>query len=94
MAGQKGYRFVTPNTQILSHRFWTYNEGSHAELLAARRGEDILYEKCMRHYIKHSKYKSKKQIEKNLLHKTDLWLTPEEAVGHGIADGIVDKFGG
>jgi len=92
MAGCHGKRFLSPSSLILSHRFWDSKIGSHAELVSARRGEDIAHQMCVEHYIKHSKYRTEKQVEKHLLQKTDKWLTPFEAVAHGLADEIINTM--
>jgi len=92
MAGKHGRRFLTPYSMILSHRFWDGKIGSHADLVAARRGEDIAHELCLTHFLRHTKYRTEKQVEKNLLKKVDEWMTPGEALLHGLADHIIDDW--
>lgn len=91
MAGAKGSRVITPNTSILSHRFSWWGGGSHGELIAKRREEDLLHRRLLRHYRTHTKLKRDKDIEAKLLRDTDTWLSPEEAVAYGIADKVLSK---
>jgi ATP-dependent protease ClpP protease subunit len=49
-------------------------------------------QKLMEHYIKCTG-KKENYIRKHLLApKTDHWLTPEEAVKHGIADVLIETY--
>lgn len=90
MAGDN--RVLTPTTSILSHRFWNSSEGSHGELVAARRGEDIMHDKIINHYIKYTKLQTAKSVERHLLKKVDTWLTPAEALDYKLADDLIDRF--
>jgi ATP-dependent Clp protease protease subunit len=88
MTGEKGRRVVTPRTSILSHRFSAFSVGSHSQLIAGRREEDLAHERIVQHYLAYSNIKDKGELEKCLLRDVDTWLSPEEAVQHGIADRI------
>ena len=88
MTGDKGRRVVTPRTSILSHRFSAFSVGSHSQLIAGRREEDLAHERIVQHYLAYSNIKDKGELEKCLLRDVDTWLSPEEAVQHGIADRI------
>ena len=88
MTGEKGRRVVTPRTSILSHRFSAFSVGSHSQLIAGRREEDLAHERIVQHYLAYSNSKDKGELEKCLLRDVDTWLSPEEAVQHGIADRV------
>jgi len=91
MAGEKGKRVISPRTSILSHRYYSTRHGSHGELVAGRKQEDIEYERIVRHYLEHTGVKDRNELESTLLKQVDTWLTPEEAVRYGIADMIEQK---
>lgn len=88
MAGAKGHRAVTPRTSILSHRFSTSTAGNHSQLLASRKEADLMHERMVDLYLRHSALTSKEEIEAKLLRDVDTWLTPAEAVEYGIVDVI------
>ena len=88
MTGEKGRRVITPRTSILSHRFSAFSAGSHSQLIAGRKEEDLEHERILQHYLAYSNIKDKAELEKYLLRDVDTWLTPEEAIQHGIADRI------
>ncbi len=96
MTGEKGRRVITPRTSILSHRFSAFSVGSHSQLIAGRKAEDMEHERILQHYLAYSNIKDKAELEKYLLRDVDTWLTPEEAIQHGIADRVepVRKRGG
>lgn len=88
MTGTKGLRKVHKNTSILSHQFSAGSSGTFADLEA----ESVLFEHIneivMKHYMKHTK-KNRKYVQKHLLRTTNVWLTAEEAVSHGLFDEVV-----
>jgi ATP-dependent Clp protease protease subunit len=88
MAGEKGRRVLTPRTSILSHRFSTVAWGSHSQLVAQRREEDLMHRRIIEHYLTYSSVKNEKELTEKLLRDADTWLTPEEAVACGIADAV------
>ena len=88
MTGEKGRRVITPRTSILSHRFSAFSVGSHSQLIAGRKEEDLEHERILQHYLAYSNIKDKAELEKYLLRDVDTWLTPEEAIQHGIADRV------
>lgn len=91
MAGEKGYRVISPRTAILSHRFNAQISGSHSKLLAFRKEEDLMHKRIVNHYLEYSNLKSQKEIETLLLQDYDVWLTADEAVKYGLADIIENK---
>jgi len=49
-----------------------------------------MHERVIHHYATYSKVKDRAELENYLLRDVDTWLTPEEAVQHGLAD-MVEK---
>ncbi len=87
-SGTKGYRTITKNTELLSHQYSSGIRGKHHELISIRKREDMMHNRIINHYVKHTKLK-RKQVEKILLPESDVWLTPEEALNYGIIDKII-----
>jgi ATP-dependent Clp protease protease subunit len=92
VSGAKGHRVITPRTSILSHRFLALAEGNYSQLIAGRKEEDLLHERIVQHYLRHTRVSSREELEKHLLRDVDTWLTPEEAVRYGVAD-VVESLG-
>lgn len=90
MTGEKGRRVVTPRTSILSHRFSSLSFGSHSQLIAGRKEEDLEHQRIVQHYLANSKIASQAELEQYLLRDVDTWLTPDEAIRYGLAD-IVEQ---
>jgi ATP-dependent Clp protease protease subunit len=88
MAGHKGRRVLTPRTSILSHRYAHMKSGSHSDLIAWRKEEDLQYNRLIAHYLEYSTLKDRKEVEEKLLRESDTWLSAEEAIEYGIADRI------
>ena len=86
MTGENGHRVITSRTSILSHRFTGVNTGSHSQLIAGRKEEDMMHERVVHHYATYSKIKDRAELENHLLRDVDTWLTPEETVQYGLAD--------
>lgn len=86
MAGDK--RIATHNTSIMSH---VYSAGAgqmkEFDIHARHREHLMMGERMEQHYKKFTK-KSVKYIRKHLLPAEDVWMTPEEAIGHGIIDEV------
>lgn len=91
MSGEKGHRYLTQNTSIMSHQYSWGSGGKEHELYAKIKQFEISSEKLMDHYKKCTG-KSRKYIRKHLLPESDMWMTPEEALIHGIADKIVETY--
>jgi ATP-dependent protease ClpP protease subunit len=87
-AGDKGLRTVTENTIMMIHRYsWGTYDKQH-ELVARRKIEDATHEQIVSFWLQHSKYKTRKEIETELLPTFDHWLTAKQALEHGIVDNI------
>jgi ATP-dependent Clp protease, protease subunit len=91
MAGEKGHRFVTENTYIMSHQYSMGTEGKEHELYSSLKDFELQTAKMVNHYRKCTK-KSESYIRKNLLTQSDVHLSPEEAVKHGICDHVLDIY--
>lgn len=88
MAGEKGHRVITPRTSLLSHRYSAWLIGSHSELIARRKEQDLVHYRIINHYIQHTTVESEERLSATLLRDVDTWLTPDEAIDFGIADKI------
>ena len=92
MSGAKGHRYITSNTMVMSHEYSGGAKGKHTDLVDIRDHQDWVYERMMTHYHKCTG-KSETYIKKNLLPTArDKWLTPEDAVKHGIADIMIEAY--
>lgn len=91
IAGEKGKRFITRNTAILSHQFSWGSWGKEHELMARVKEFNNTQERIIEHY-KRCTGLTEKQIKAYLLPPEDVWLTAKEAVKYGIADEIVDFY--
>lgn len=91
MAGAKGHRSVTHNTSIMSHTWsWGANGNSH-DLEAIQKEFEQSSDRMLDHYKKCTR-KSETYIKKHLTGSTDAWMTPEEAVKHGIIDKVKETY--
>jgi ATP-dependent Clp endopeptidase proteolytic subunit ClpP len=86
MAGR--YRILTKNTAILSHAYYWGKEGKHHELKAARKEQDLAYNRLIMYY-KEQTGLPEEIIKKKLLPEIDIWLTPKEAIKYKLAHKII-----
>jgi len=91
MAGSKGNRFVTETTAIMSHQYSRGFGGKEHEIVAAAKEVTLDSARMLLHYRKCTK-KTDAYIRKHLLQSSDVYLTPEEAVTHGICDEVVKTY--
>ena len=83
-------RTLTPNTEILSHQFSGWAFGKYHELQSHNTNHDEQHAKIIKHYIRHTKLKSKSKIEEYLLRASDTWLTADECKKYGLCDEVKD----
>lgn len=93
-AGTAGKRFVTPNTSIMIHNFSGGVDGPYHEIVANMKQMHDEHHRTVRFWTQHSKYKTPEDVKKYLLKSEDVHLTPQEAIEHGIIDGIAGKHDG
>lgn len=79
-------RYITQNSIMLVHPFWTYHMGSYEELKDHSLGDDLVMEQYIKFYVKHSKL-TKKEVKRLL--KRQSWLSPEMALEYGLVDEIL-----
>lgn len=91
MAGQKGHRYITKNTSIMSHQYAWGSWGKEHELFARVREFELTTERMIEHYKKCTGLTEKK-IREYLLPAEDVWLSADQAVEYGIADGIKEVY--
>jgi len=91
IAGEKGKRYITRNTSILSHQFSWGSSGKEHELFAKVKEFEYSQVRMIDHYKKCTGL-SEKEIRKYLLPPEDVWLTAKEAVKYGIADEVVEFY--
>lgn len=91
IAGEKGKRFITRNTSILSHQYTWGAYGKEHELFAKVQEFNHSSDRLVEHYKKCTGL-SEKKIREVLLPPQDVWLSAKDAVKYGIADQIVDFY--
>lgn len=89
MSGEPGHRSCSRHTTLMSHRFWGVNAGNYSDLVAYRTQEDRYHRHIVEHYIRHTKLRNQKEVEKYLLKDVDNWISPEQAIKYGVIDKIV-----
>ena len=87
MSGAK--RFVAPSTSILSHQ---YSAGiglsKHADIQARLKDFTMTAKKVVDHYVKCTGL-DESTVKETLVCDTDVFLSPEEAVGFGLFDAVL-----
>ena len=91
IAGERGHRYITRNTAILSHQYSWGSYGKDHELMARVKEFNNTHERIVEHY-KRCTGLDEKDIKKYLLPAEDVWLTAKEAVKYGVADEIVNFY--
>lgn len=91
MSGVKGGRFVSETCSIMSHQYSRGIGGKEHEIVAATKEVSLDTARMIKHYKKCTK-KSEAYIRKHLLQQSDCYLTPEEAIQHGIADELIKIY--
>lgn len=91
MAGEKGHRYITQNTSVMSHVYSAGSGGKEFDLYARVKSFKQTSSNMINHYKKCTG-KSEKYIRTHLLPAEDVWLSPEEVIKHGVADQIVETY--
>ena len=91
MSGVKSKRYITQNTSVMSHQYSFGSAGKEHELYAKVKEFELASKRMVDHYKKCTG-KNEKYIRKYLLPETDMWLTSEEVIKHGIADKIIETY--
>ena len=91
IAGNKGHRYITQNTAILSHQYSGGFVGKNYELMSSVKEFENTHNRIVDHYIKCTGL-TEKDVKKYLLPPEDVWLTPKEAVKYGVADKIIEFY--
>ena len=89
VAGEK--RFVSERATLMVHNFSMLHEGNYDELVAKRELEDYLDKITIEHFLRHSKFKTEKQVKEKLLQPVNTHLSPENALKYGLVDYILRK---
>lgn len=87
--GAKGHRIITKNTEVMAHQFAGYFHGKHHELLATQKSYELLENRFIKHFLRHSTMKEK-QIRDVLFAPSDRYLTPAEMKRYGLIDKVVE----
>jgi ATP-dependent protease ClpP protease subunit len=75
----------------MSHQYAGGTGGKDHEMRASRVHMDFLTDTLLNHYKKCCG-KSASYINKHLLGPSDVWMTAEEAIKHGIIDSITAEY--
>ena len=91
ISGEKGRRFLTPNTSILSHQYSWANNRKEQELFAEVKEYDLTTERMINHYKKCTGL-TEQEIREHLLPPQDVWLSAKEAKKLGLCDEIKEVY--
>ena len=91
ISGEKGRRFLTPNTSILSHQYSWGSYGKEHELFAQVKEYDLTTERMINHYKKCTGL-SEDKIRTHLLPPQDVWLSSKEAKKLGLCDEVKEVY--
>ena len=87
IAGEKGFRTLTPNTSVMSHQYSWGMYGKEHELFATIKEYELTTQRMIQHYRSCTGLNEKK-IRQYLLPAQDCWLSAKEAKKLGICDNI------
>lgn len=91
MSGVKKHRMVSETCSIMSHQYSQGLGGKEHELVSSMKDIGIESDKMINHYKKCTG-KSEKYIRKHLLQQSDCYLTPQEAISHGLIDSVLETY--
>lgn len=78
-------RYITPNSFMMIHQFWSAMEGNYAQFKDEMQFQDSLYQTMLDFYTEHSSL-SVDRVEEIL--KKDYWLSAKQALEEGFVDHI------
>jgi len=88
-AGRKGYRFASPNAEILLHQVASALAGQTSDIRRYAQRMIRLQERLIQMFSEWTG-RSADSIEKDMEH--ELFMTAEEAKAYGIVDAILEPF--
>lgn len=88
-AGSPGMRSITKNSEVMAHQFAGYFHGKQHELIATQTAYELLEQRFIRHFLRHSTM-TEKQIRSVLFAPSDRYLTPSECKKYGLVDHVVE----
>lgn len=91
IAGHMGRRFLTPNTSILSHQFYSATEGKSHELFATIKEFQLTNTRILEHY-KLCTGLDEATIMTKLLPAQDVWLDHADALALNLCDYISEHY--
>ena len=92
IAGEKGTRTLMKNTHVLTHQYSWGVGGKHHELEGRVKEFKNVYDRMVAYYLKHTKLKTRKDVESKLLPATDVWLTSSQCKTYGVCDIVADTL--
>jgi ATP-dependent Clp protease protease subunit len=88
-SGTKGQRYIAKNTSNMCHQYTDSYEGKHHDIKSRYR-ESELTNTRMIDILKENTGLDTRTIKSKLLCPTDAWLTAEEMIELGVADGLFE----
>ena len=88
VSGQRGNRYIAPNTGIMCHQYSDSSEGKHHDLKAAMKEGEYCNERMMK-ILKTATELPVSKIKSKLLPASDVYLTAQEMLDLGAADYIL-----
>lgn len=88
-AGSPRNRLMTKNSSMMIHAPRIYGmEGNIHQIADSEKALKFEQNRHLRFWLRNSKYRSEKKVKEFLLNVRDNWFSPDEAMKHGIIDGV------